>query len=162
MADWNATGEQPAAAVAGATADDIEGIQGNVASLQGSVTDITEQMAELRTMLSQLMRGTTSTSRVRAVDGGGESRGGTHAAAGAGAGRARAPTGGGMGMRTLSDTEVQDTSSVGSSNVSLAGDPHGTRAFQFLNGKKCDTHRREVRWSRRKLVTVSRRFPCAS
>ena len=106
MADWNATGEQPAAAVAGAAAEDIVGIQGSVASLQ-------QEMAELRTMLSQLMRGTTSTSRVRAVDGGEESRGGTHAAAGAGTGRAQAPTGGGMGTRPLPDTEVQDTSSVG-------------------------------------------------
>ena len=106
MAEWNATGEQPAAAEAGAATEDIVGIQGSVASLQ-------DQMAELRTMLSQLMRGTTSTSRVRAVDGGGESRGGTHAAAGAGTGRARAPTGGGMGSRPFPDMEpTQDLSLI--------------------------------------------------
>ena len=88
-------------------------------------------------MLSQIVRGTASTSRMRAVDGGGESRGGTHTAAGAGTRRARAPTGGGMGISLLPDMEqIQDANSVGavSSKVSLAGDPNGTHAFQFLNG----------------------------
>ena len=151
MAEWNATGEQPAAAVAGAAAEDIVGIQGSVASLQ-------QEMAELRTMLSQLMRGTTSTSRVRAVDGGEESRGGTHAAAGAGAGRARAPTGGVWGSAFSQTMEqIQDANSVGavSSKVSLAGDPNGIHAFQFLNGINsirvdekfdCQQRRDEDRW----------------
>ena len=114
------------------------GIQVDVASLQGSVADITVQMVELKMVLSQVVRGAASTSRMRAVDGGGESRGGTHAAAGAGTRRARAPTGGGMGTRLLPDTEqTQDANSVGaeSSNVSPAWDPHGTHAFRVLNGK---------------------------
>ena len=45
MADWDSTEEHTAAAVDSATAADIVGIRGNVATLQGSVADITEQMA---------------------------------------------------------------------------------------------------------------------
>ena len=44
MADWDATEEQPAVAVAAATAEDITG-----------------QVVELKMMLSQIVRGTAST-----------------------------------------------------------------------------------------------------
>ena len=104
ITDWGATEEHPTAAVDAATAADIVGIQGNVAGAGtgrvllprgggiGSDPHPGVQV-ELKMMLSQIVRGTASTSRMRAVDGEGEARGGPHTPVGAGTGRARAPTG---------------------------------------------------------------------
>ncbi|CAM9923380.1 unnamed protein product, partial [Sphacelaria rigidula] len=97
MADWS-TAERHSAVV-GDTSSPTEmlEVKENVASLQGSVTDITEQLAELKTMMvSQLVRGTSSTGPGAAVDEEGEAGDGRHTVAGAGTGRVRSPLGVGI------------------------------------------------------------------
>ena len=104
-------------------------------------------------MLSQIVRGTASTSRMRAVDGGGESRGGTHTAAGAGTRRARAPTGGGMGISLLPDNGADPRCKFcwGSIVQSKSGwGPQRDPRVSVFERDKFDTRRREVRLSAKK------------
>lgn len=83
MADWKFAEEHTSAVEDTLSPAAIAEVQGNVASLQGSVTDITEQLAEMRMMMSQVVRRTSSTGPGAASDGEGESRGGLHTVAGA-------------------------------------------------------------------------------